>query len=467
VRPLSFIAIGVSVTAVGLGARVVTSRRAHAVEPRVEEPAPEPPKRAPVFQPAPSIPRARSSNALAHLRGRVIAPAGVEIEPDDLTVKADDGEHEYEAATAPDGRFQLHLPARGYTITASTGDLVGVVTERARPGADEEVTIRLQPAATIQVVVDGEVGNAFELSVTRAGSALVMGTTSYDDGGLLAKGLVSGAVYDVTVSDEGRETVIRGVTAPSTVHAALPQRVTLRGAIGFAAATKCPFQTISLVPDDDEETRDVRVDTNCRFAVDELDPGTNVHLRASGQGWHLDEYVPLPATGEPELACLNPPCRDLPPVIPAELEVILTGAPARTGISARVESRDHASGCEGSDERCEMPELAPDSRGVLTVRSKHCSEVTQPLSLSSGHNTVTVACQRMRLVEGIVRNRDRRRAGVVSCADGGHAVLTESSVFELRCPEGTSEITFRTGPHSVQATAPVPPGDPAFVELTL
>lgn len=465
-RPLSWMVTAAALAVVLLGARAVSARRVRATaEPREAEPAPP---RPPVFRPALPLPRVRPASALAHLRGRVIVPAGAKVDLDDLEVTADDGEHQYEAATGGGGRFELHLPARAYTVTASIDELVGVATAAVRPGADEPLSIRLQPAVAIEVDVAHSSGfnDDLQATVTRTGSSLEIASAEVEDGGLRIKGLLRGAVYDLTVANGSRKTTIRGITAPAVVPISLPPVVTLRGAIGFAAGTSCPFHSVSLVARDDNDTREENVDANCRFQVDGLDPGSEIHLRASGDGWHLDEHLTVPDQDDAEPVCLNPPCRDLPPVVPAKLEVILTGAPRGSGIQVSVGLHGEYSGCGGSGDRCEIGELAPDVAGTLSVRSRPCETVSQPVALHGGRNSVSVACHRMKLVEGIVRGRDTSKVGFVSCENGGRAALTDGSVFELRCPGGTREILYRGGPDVVRRAA-VPDANPAFVELTL
>jgi hypothetical protein len=399
----------------------------------------------------------------------VIVPAGSKVKDlDELTVKADDGKREYEAATDK-ATFELHLPAHAYTLTASVDELVGVVEVRARPAMLEEVTITLQPAVAIEVNVEvpAGAGDPVVATAVRAGTDFEVARAEEEEHHLRIGGLLRGDVYDVTVRQGAGKTVIRGVRAPATLDVTLGALATLHGMIGFPAGTKCAFRTIAVVDDDDDdEGRSARVDRNCRFQLGALDPGTTVHLRASAPGWHLEELVAIPAQGEPDPVCLNPPCRDLPPVDPATLEVILTGSPS-SGIIASIAQEREEHGCSSDGSSCEIGDLVPGAATKVGVDANECGHVEQEVVLQSGKNTVRVPCLSMRVVEGVARGSDRGQRAYVHCQDGTQAVLQGSSVFELKCPREGTEILYRLAGHGWRR-APVPPGvDPAFVELTL
>jgi hypothetical protein len=262
---------------------------------------------------------------------------------------------------------------------------------------------------------------------------------------------------------------VPGVTAPATIEVTLPKAVALRGAIGFAAGTRCPFRRVHLLDEDGDETSSADVDAHCHFELGEVAPGSEVHLRATAPGWIVDERLTVPAQGDPPPVCLNPPCRELPPIAPTSLEVILTGAPPRSSISVEVTQTDDddtgASGCASSGNQCEARDLQPDRPTTVTVTEQLCAAVRREVILHPGTNTLTVPCQRLRLVEGLAHGG--RRPATISCPGGGETDLAETSVFDLHCPADGTELRYRAagGPWR---TAPLQAGaDPTFVELAL
>jgi hypothetical protein len=462
----------VTATSVGvvlLGTRVLAGRRAKpAPTPETAEEAPPAPPRLPVFRPVPTpAPIPARSTGLCHLRGKVVVPAGTETpELDDLSVTADDGEHEYEAKTNDRGEFELHLPARVYTLVASVDDLVGTAIVRARPGPDE-ATVVLQPGAAIEGTVNLPTGivATIEVAATRAGTPISAGEKVESENGHFALGgLVKGGVYDVTITGHGvRTTVLRGIAAPGTVQVELPAPAVLRGAIGFAAGTDCPIETVTL--ETANGAREAEIDRNCQFLFDELEPGSEVELRASGGGWHLETRLRLPEHGDPEPVCLNPPCQEPPPDVPVMLRVILTGAP-EPGFNVSVSQGDDERSCGTSGAYCPIEGLAVGPSRV-TVTASDCARMQRDVPLAAGVNVAAFTCQRLRLVEGVARRSDPHLTAVVSCRDGGNVLLDGKSVFQLRCPRDATEIRYRTA-HQPWRTTPLPPNvDPAFVELTL
>jgi hypothetical protein len=473
VRPLSWIVTVTAVAVVILGARAVSGRRAHPAEAATvtpEAPAPAPPRAVPAFRPAAPAPRVRAPAAgLAHLRGRVVAPAGSDL--DELKVVADDGESDYEAETNAAGEFQLHLPARVYTLTATLDRLVGVkVGVRALPGDDQDVTLSLGPGATISGVIRHAAGReeTMEILVERAGTSMEVGKEHESGDGRFEVGaLVPGALYDVTVSGERQNKLIRAVTAPATLEVVLPEPVTLSGAIGFAAGTKCPFQRIALVSEDEDDLTDV--DRNCHFRFENVAPGQEVVLKASGGGWHLEEHLSLPAQGDPEPACLNPPCRELPPEEPSVLDVILTGAPGNSDLTVSASQDENGGmGCTSNGHQCTLRGLDLGVPAQLTISAPGCVTVEQQLIPGAGLKTLTIPCRRMRLVEGVARGGDAAQIATIACPSGGTAHLRGNSVFELHCPRDVTELRYRKNPRDPWRSTPLPPDtDPVFVELTL
>jgi hypothetical protein len=468
VRPLSWFAVTASITGLVLGARVMTGRRARPEPPPApleDAPPPAPARRPPVFHPAPPPPVAQAQpTGLSHLRGRVVVPAGTEAPDfDHLTVKADDGEREYEAKTNNRGEFQLHLPARGYTLTALVGDLVGTAFVRARPGTDE-ATIALQPSAAIEGTMKVPAGiEEVEVSATRTGTEISAGGDAETEGGHFELGgLVKGEVYDVTIEGRGlRKVVLRGITAPGTAAVELAALVTLRGAIGFAAGTACPIEHVSMETED--SIADAELDRHCRFSF-AVAPGAEVELRASGGGWHLETRLRIPEHGDPEAVCLNPPCNEQPPEAPVSLQVILTGADS--GLRVTVAQKENTQSCGGSASECELEGLAAGAAEVK-ILATGCAEVQRDVTLAPGANVVTAACRPLRLVEGVARRSDPRTGAVVSCQDGDSVHITGKSIFELHCPRDATAIRYRAAGQPWRSAALPPGAGTAFVELTL
>ena len=132
---------------------VRTIRRPHRhpppVDPESVELAPPPP--APSGASFSSLVVRRESSGIAHLRGRVLFPAGERDSDDDISVVAEDGTRKVHARVQEDGGYQLHLPSGRYTLIASAGELVGVVPDvLARAGATHDIDIRLAAGAAIK-----------------------------------------------------------------------------------------------------------------------------------------------------------------------------------------------------------------------------------------------------------------------------------------------------------------------------
>jgi hypothetical protein len=293
---------------------------------RAEEPAPvtpPPPTYRPQAPPRP-ISRAplagrRERTSVAHLHGRVLlSSGGGDIDDlDDLQVDADDGLRLIHARLSAGGRFSFHLPPGRYTLSAESGDLAGT-TLGVLAGADQEpqeIDIRLSPAATIRGTVRGPAGAEITLRALPVGGLHPARPQSVDDDGKFAlPGLIPGRRYDLTFFGPAiRETTVRSIAAPvdrlEVVVAALP---IVRGAIGFPPGETCPIETVSLhgdgiaAGDDQPQTE---VDAACRFELTPPESASGLTVVAEGPGWRLEESLAIPAQGDPEPICFNPPCR--------------------------------------------------------------------------------------------------------------------------------------------------------------
>ena len=221
--------------------------------------------------PRPAPPRRPTRIGVAHLKGRVVAPAGDEQIAsdfadalDDLTVVADNGRSSVRAQRKPKSdRFELHLPPGRYTLTANAGDLVGVEPNLwLGDGVAREVTITLEPAVTVTGQIRGAIpddASSMVLYALRPGTTFVQGRGAMDGDGdgnsFTFSGLRDGHSYDLVFSGEGiRTTTIRGVSAPlEGLQVTLARLPVLRGAVGFARGTLCPLTRVRVAvtaPDD-------------------------------------------------------------------------------------------------------------------------------------------------------------------------------------------------------------------------
>jgi hypothetical protein len=294
-----------------------------AEEPAPATPPPPPPPNRPAAPPRP-ISRAplagqRERRSVAHLHGRVLlSSGGGDIDDlDDLQVDADDGLRLVHARLSAGGRFSFHLPPGRYTLVAESGDLAGT-TLGVLAAADQEpqeIDIRLAPAATIRGALRGPAGAEITVRALPVGGLHPARSQSIDDDGKFAlPGLIPGRRYDLTFFGPAiRETTVRSIVAPvdrlEVVVAALP---IVRGAIGVPPGEGCPIETVSLhgagigTGDDQAETD---VDADCRFELTPPEGVSDLTVVAEGAGWRLEESLAIPAQGDPEPICFNPPCR--------------------------------------------------------------------------------------------------------------------------------------------------------------
>jgi hypothetical protein len=187
-------------------------------------------------------------------------------------------------------------------------------------------------------------------------------------------------------------------------------------------------------------------------------------------GLHYEANIAVPAEGEPDFLCLNPPC-DQPATL-ASVEVRLEDHHCRPFDSIRIFGEGNASGnCVVEGGRCRIDRL-PTER-PLTVRTScpRCNPRVSSVTLHAGENQLTLACQRERSIEGIVR-RLGNGAPVpltVRCAGGTRTRVTDSFLFELHCLGAADEIEYRVDGEGGSWRKLAVPGtaNPALVELTL
>jgi hypothetical protein len=475
VRPLSWFAIAGSVAVLLLGTRALARRpRLPTIPPAVSTPPPPvraPPRlRAPVPPPPVERPPRPEAEGLAHIRGQVLGPDGA-LSPEaikGLRVVADDDEHQYRAHVGEDGSFELHLPARPYTLKAMTGDLIGRTDVRPHAGARTQTAIHLVPGATIEVSLhfppDRE-DNSAVVQISRTGGHHMRTTNErLEEGQLTVTGLFPGDAHELSIEVNGlRRFEAHGVIAPAHLEATLTARPLLHGTIGYPDGGRCPFTSVEAVANGDRKSADV--DVNCRFEVAVPDEG-EVALATESDGWHLEARVTLPA---PPLVCLNPPCRPHPAVQTAQLEVRLEDAPAEASftVSAQVVAGNRTGQCYAQPgEACLIEELPPEE-ATVELEGRECGELSRRVSLHPGLNQLTLPCRWRRPISGVIRGTDGTEAVVVRCP-GGAMTRADSFVFGLRCAGDVAELQYRRDGEHDWHHAPIPPGRaPLFVELTL
>ena len=150
-------------------------------------------------------------------------------------------------------------------------------------------------------------------------------------------GLVPGRRYDLAFSGPRlRTATLRGLVAPAEgQEVVVDPLAVVRGAIGFPRGDRCPIDEVKLDSasarkgddkgaDDDDVT--VSPAADCRFELTVPENVSQATVVASGAGWFLEERMRIPARGNPEPLCLNPPCREDPTEGLARLRVSLEGS---------------------------------------------------------------------------------------------------------------------------------------------
>jgi hypothetical protein len=464
---------------------VRTIRRPHRHPPPVD---PEPAELAPP-PPAPSgtsfspTEARRESSGIAHLRGRVLFPGGGRPNDDTIDVVAEDGTRKVSAQLDEEGRFQLHLPSGRYTLVASAGALVGVVPDvLARAGATHDVDIRLSAG----VAIEGKLrtpGGVVDVSASLVGQDDDEGVPRVDDGSFHIEGLIPGRRYTLTFRGPGvRRLILAGVTAPAHgLDVELQARAEINGAIGFARGTPCPISDVELqiggktVRDENDDEVSATVGPDCSFLLAVPDQATAVTVVATGDGWHLEEHVAVPPTGDPEPICLNPPCRSDPREGLAHLRITLEGADADALMSADVEPVSAADRsthfCGGTGGRCDVEGLIPGATFKIKARGAGCVADPIKVTVVAGDNKVRLPCHRQKQIEGVLRTPGGEPPGpvIVRCPDGTNDHLVFGSrVFGIVCKGDATAIEYQLAESGIWRRAPIASAaDPAFVDIAL
>jgi hypothetical protein len=471
---------------VGLTVRIGTRRtkRAPATEPREADVEPvAPPRHVPPAR-SPLGPAPRERTGVAHLKGRVLVPEGEEDagELSGLEVVADDGARSFDARLSGGGRFAFHLPPGRYTLTASAGDLVGAALDvPARAGTEREVDIRLGPGAKISGVVRAPAGLEVGVKATIAGETSEVGVADMGDGTFQVTGLVPGRRYDLAFSGPKlRTATLRGLVAPAEgQEIVVDPLAVVRGAIGFPRGERCPIDEVKLdlAParkGDDDIT--VHPAADCRFHLAVPENVSQATVVASGTGWFLEERVEIPARGDPDPLCLNPPCREDPTEGLARLRVSLEGGTDDSGVTAEVtvtEERgghgSESSSCSSTEGWCLLEGLPAGQPLKIEGYGDGCRAETRTMTLPAGETSLRLLCRRQRHIEGVVRIADGAppESVVVRCAGGGMHTLRHTRLFELTCGADDADLQYQTERGGPWQSVALPAEDPAFVEIGL
>jgi hypothetical protein len=283
-------------------------------------PAPVDPEIVELASPAspapPSIPSSRpESSGIAHLRGRVLFPAGTDA-TSDVVVVAEDGARRLHAHVQEGGRYQIHLPPGRYTLVASADDLVGVVPDVLARGDVHDIDIRLGPARRSGQRADQPtppsapppVAGTKRPACTRRRRRVRHRRTD-------SRPPVRSQLHRPglrTLNHHRRDGPGRRLEVALQARAKSAVR-------SVSAGSRCPI-TASVC----ESTESPRATTTMTRS---RDVGTGWPLRAvrprstppgarscDGTGWYLEERVAIPTAGDPAPICLNPPLRSEPPL---------------------------------------------------------------------------------------------------------------------------------------------------------
>lgn len=434
--------------------------------------------------------------SLAHLRGRLVMPANTEDndQPKNLTVVADDGRRTFDARIIPgeESRFELHLPPGRYTLTARTGDLVGTRGELLlEAGSERDLLVYLEQAETItgDVRVRGapEDESLFVLAF-RAGGKIEQGDGSVENGRFAVEGLRSGATYDLVFGGNRVRTVtLHNVTAPAQgLEVDLAPLPVLRGAIGFARGTACPFDKVTIEKpgavskDDSDDRAAIDLEADCRFELPIPEDASTINVVARGAGWYAEAPVVVPSIGDPDPICLNPPCRADPLEGSADLFVSLD-LPLERAANAHIHVMARGERCDNAGTTCEIHGLPTGVSVTITaVANEGECVATRTAALSAGVNSITIPCidraqprpePMARRIQGVLRTAagDAVDRIAIRCKGAGsERSLSGTHVFSIVCPRDASTLEYQVtegGPWTAVSIPDRP--DLALVEIAV
>jgi hypothetical protein len=348
----------------------------------------------------------------------------------------------------------------------------------ARADATHDVDIRLTVGAAIRGKLRGS--STVVVGASVAGRDDDSGVASVEDGSFAVQGLIPGRRYDLRFyGPDVRTLTISGVAAPADgLDVELQPRAKIRGAIGFPQGARCPISSVELQiggkSNDDDGDTSADVGRDCTFALSVPDQAAEAMVVATGKGWHLEERVAIPAQGDPEPICLNPPCRNDPDEGPARLRLALEAAPEGSSIIAHVTATDQSSGggryhsCSGSEGRCDVEGLTPGDTYSITASGQDCRADPITVTVVAGDNHVRLPCQRQRRIEGVIRIPDGQQPDrvVVRCAGGDSHPMIRTRLFRLTCDADVGTLEYQIGSQGSWRSIPIASlADLAFVDI--
>lgn len=417
---------------------------------------------------------------MGRIHGRV---AGREAALEELTVRIEDSVRGYQPLVREDGTFEMNLPPGNYGIVARAGNEVAVAQiDDLRENEDRTVVLVLVEGVAIAGRVEGCSGPCREASirVQVPGVRLGAGTSESDGKGeFVVEGLVPGRSYDLVFEAKGkRRLVMRSVSAPAQgIVATLEAAATLSGGFGLEPGQKCPMEIVELSAGDEMRSSQIsHFDRSCRFRLEDLPEAEDVHLRASGKGWHFELDVPLPAHGDPPFLCLRPPCREPEPEPEASLEIVYSGASPRqmyVHVGFPENTSRIATSCDPSAGPCVLADLRPSPGVQVHVGAIGCERRSFTLDLRPGANSVIFTCEGMRRIQGVLKGSAERIAttrAMVRCSSEQPPRPAHGFVFVLQCPEHLSTVEYQLVPEGPWRVAPIARGNAngwGFVEIAV
>jgi hypothetical protein len=480
---LSFVVVALVALTVKAGRRA--PRKTAAATPEIADLVEPTQSDAPPPQLAAATAEPQEASGIAHVRGRIVFPAGSEP-PDDVEVVAESGTRTFDAEVSDDGRFQIHLPPGRYTLAASAGPLVGTAPDvLLRGGAEREVDIRLAVGAAIRgrlrLAAVGLEPEGVAITAVVEGREEDSGVSSIKGDSFAIEGLLPGRRYELRFAGPYVRTVtMSGLTAPADgLFVDLQPRAEIEGAIGFERGALCPIDEVKLLIDGNESDDDdasARVGRDCAFTLKVPDQATAVTVVATGKGWFLEQRVAIPAQGNPGPICLNPSCRTDPDQGVARLRLTLDEAPQGSSIDVTLrptgktqESSTYHS-CHGDEGMCDIKGLYAGETFVIGTYGDDCHGDPVPITVVAGDNFVRIPCHRQRRIEGVIRIPEDQQpdAVIVRCAGGDWHPMTGTRLFELTCDAAIRALEYRIGSQGALRSVPIASlagSDPAFVDI--
>ena len=431
--------------------------------------------RLPYVAPAASDEGARGG--VAHLHGRVLPAPGRSADTLDNTktvVVADNGVRSFRVYAIDDGRFSLHLPPGRYELIASADQWSGFVSNVVAHGdTDRAIDIQLQEAATISGVLHGGIPGDVGIIARFAGRATELRVADISDQHFEITGLLSGRHYDLEIySSHARTVNLRDVTASARdLDIQLVPFPVLRGAFGFPRGGECPIEmvAVTLSPDRDGD-KDENVGHDCRFEIMLRVAEASVQVAtvaATGAGWHVEQTITIPARGDPDPVCLNPPCLANPFEGSARMLVTMEGHDnSFTTVHATTKDGPGSdANCTGG--ACVLEPLTPNRNYQVTASAAGCQEEVRDVAVTAGDNTLRFTCRRQRKVQGLLRAAGAPPSVEVRCT-GGVRNVRQSRLFAITCAVDDMALQYRVLPDGVWHSAAIPTDeDLPLVEIAL